>query len=83
VIYSDIQRYTVIYSDIQRYTAINSDIQRYTAIYSDIQPSTAPLITLMQDQKIKVQNKQQNFINILTNRRINNNVFVVQVIQKS
>jgi len=53
-------------------------------VVTDEQHSTAPLLTSMHipPQK-KVQHKLQNSINILTNRRINNIVLLVQVIQKS
>ena len=39
-------------------------------------------INARQEKKITVQYKQQNSRNMLTNRRINNNTLVVQVIQK-
>jgi len=57
-------------------------------VVTDLQPSTAPILITMHDPlspppKRKIQYKLQNSRNILTKRRINNNAFVVQVIQKS
>jgi len=53
-------------------------------VVTDLQPSTTPLLTSMHDPPSpkKVQYKQQKSRSILTNRRINNNALVVQVIQK-
>ena len=46
---------------------------------TELHPSTAPLLTSMHDKKKKKKNtvkyKQQNFRNMFTNRRINNNAY--------
>ena len=60
-----------------------ANITQFLRVVTDLQPSTAPLLPSMHDKEITVQHKQQNYRNILTNRRIYNNALVVQVIQKS
>jgi hypothetical protein len=63
-----------------------TNITSFLRVVTDLQPSsTAPFLTSMNKpppQK-KLQYRQQNYINILTNGRKNNNALVVQVMQKS
>ena len=62
-----------------------TNITYFSRVVTNLQPSTAPMLTSIHDPPPpkKVQYVLQNSRNIFTNRRINNNALVVQVIQKS
>jgi hypothetical protein len=54
-------------------------------VVTNFQPSNAPILIAKYDlplPPIKIQYMLQNLRNVLTKRRINNNAFVIQVIQK-